>query len=132
MIFGDKYQYVKIISHGKWGIIYEVKDKLNEQNHYALKFMENKLFSEYEKEVEIRKVIKSKYIIELKDYFNDKINGGYCIILELADGDLKDILNKYKPKGLPLNMINKIFIQLNDALYAMKILIMIKNIYIEI
>ena len=29
------------------------------------------------------------------------------------------ILNKYKPKGLPLNMINKIFIQLNDALKAM-------------
>ena len=81
--------------------------------------MTNELLSEYEKEIEIRKVIKSKYIIELIDYFNDKTNGGYCIVLELADGDLKDILNKYKPKGLPLNMINKIFFQLNDALYAM-------------
>ena len=119
MIFGDKYQYVKIIAHGLWGIIYEVKDKLNEQNHYALKFMTNELLSEYEKEIEIRKDIKSKYIIQLIDYFNDKTNGGYCIVLELADGDLKDILNKYKPKGLPLNMINKIFFQLNDALYAM-------------
>ena len=119
MIFGDKYQYVKILSYGVWGVIYEVKEKLNEQNHYALKFMKNELLSQYEKEVEIRNVIKSKYILQLKDYFNDKINGGYCIVLELADGDLKDILNKYKPKGLPLDMIKKIFFQLNDALYAM-------------
>ena len=116
MNFGDKYQCVKFISNGSSGVIYEVKDKLNKQNHYALKFMTNELLSEYEKEIVIRKDIKSKYIIKLKDYFNDEINGGYCIVLELADGNLKDILNKYKPKGLPLNMINKIFFQLNDAL----------------
>ena len=38
---------------------------------------------------------------------------------ELCDGDLRHILNKYKPKGLPLNIINKIFYQLNDALKKM-------------
>ena len=107
--------------------------------------MTNELLSEYEKEIEIRKDIKSKYIIQLIDYFNDKTNGGYCIVLELADGDLKNILDKYKPKGLPLNIINKIFFQLNDALYAMNNINNekkyihrdlkpenIKNIYIEI
>ena len=36
--------------------------------------------------------------------------------MELCDGDLKQMLKKYKPKGLPLNIINKIFIQLNEAL----------------
>ena len=40
--------------------------------------------------------------------------------MELCDGDLKDILNKYKPKGLPLNLIKKIFIQLNEALKTMR------------
>ena len=63
--------------------------------------------------------MKNKYIIELKDYFYDEKNKGYCIVMELCDGDLRDILNKYKPKGLPLDVINKIFIQLNDALKAM-------------
>ena len=38
--------------------------------------------------------------------------------MELCDGNLKEILNKYKLKGLPLNLINKIFIQLNAALKA--------------
>ena len=66
------------------------------------------------------KNIKNKYIIDLKEYFYDEINEGYCIVMELYDGNLRDILNKYKPKGLPLNIINKIFIQLNDALKAMR------------
>ena len=65
------------------------------------------------------KNIKSEYIIKLKDNFYDEKNEGYCIVMELCDGDLRQILNKYKPKGLPLNLINKIFNQLNDALKAM-------------
>ncbi len=40
--------------------------------------------------------------------------------MELCDSNLRDILNKYKPKGLPLNIINKIFIQLNEALKTMR------------
>ena len=38
--------------------------------------------------------------------------------MELCDGNLKDILEKYK-EGLPLNMVNKIFKQLNEALKTM-------------
>ena len=65
------------------------------------------------------KNLKSEYIIKLKENFYDKKNEGYCIVMELCDGDLRQILKKYKPKGLPLNIINKIFYQLNDALKAM-------------
>ena len=65
------------------------------------------------------KTIKSKYIVKLIDNFYDETYEGYCIVMELCDGNLRNILNKYKPKGLPLELINKIFIQLNDALKAM-------------
>ena len=64
--------------------------------------------------------IKNKYIIELKDNFYDDKNKGYCIVMELCDGDLNEILKKHKTKGLPLNIINKIFYQLNEALKAMR------------
>ncbi len=64
------------------------------------------------------KNIKNKYIIELKDNFYEK-NEGYYIVMELCDGNLRDILKKYKPRGLQLNLVNNIFIQLNEALKTM-------------
>ena len=39
--------------------------------------------------------------------------------MELCDSDLRKLLNKYKLCGLPLELINKIFLQLNDALESM-------------
>jgi len=118
--FNDKYQMIKILNKGRVGTIFEVKDKTN-GFHYVLKLIINKLSSFYEKEIEVmnNKNLKSKYIIELKDNFYDKTNEAYCIVMELCDGDLRQILKKYKPKGLPLNMINKIFSQLNEALKVM-------------
>ena len=70
------------------------------------------------KVIDILKNIKNKYIIEMKDYFYDKKNKGYCIVMDLCDGNLKEILKKYK-KGLRLNIAKKIFIQLNEALKTM-------------
>ena len=123
--FNNKYKVVDRIGKGGFGIIYKVLE-IETKNFYALKFItivnnnEIKNFKEqYEKEIEIMKTIKNKYIIELKDYFIIK-NNGYCIVMELCDCNLKDILNKYKPNGLPLNIINKIFIQLNEALNIMR------------
>ena len=122
MKFGE-YELIKVLNKGGGcGTIFEVKENSNKnEQHYALKLMNNNLSSFYQNEMEImkNKEIKSKYIIELKDNFYDEVNKGYCIVMELCDGDLRMILNKYKPKGLPLNMINKIFIQLNDALKTM-------------
>ena len=124
MKFNNKYEKIKPIGRGSFGNIYKVLD--NETNNfYALKLITivnnddlKKFEIEYEKEIEIMKNIKNKYIIGLKDNFYE-INEGYCIVMELCDGNLRDILKKYKPKGLPLNIINKIFIQLNEALKTM-------------
>ena len=65
------------------------------------------------------KNLKSKYVVKLKDYFYDKLHNDYCIVMELYDGNLRKILKKYKPNGLPLEKINKIFMQLNDVLKEM-------------
>ena len=119
MNFNDKYIQFKIINYGMFGMLFNVTEKNNDKNHYALKMMKKEFYEEYKKEIEVMKNIKNKYVIELKDNFYDEKNEGYCIVMELCDGDLRMILNKYKPKGLPLNMINKIFVQLNDALKAM-------------
>ena len=119
MSFSDKYQMIRVIKHGPFAI-FEVKDKLNEKNHYALKLLKKDLSSDYQKEIKVMKKIKSKYIIELIDYFYDKINKGYCIVMELCDGDLRQILKKYKPNGLPLYLIKKIFSQLNEALKKLR------------
>ena len=120
--FNNKYKKIEIIGKGGFGTIYKVKD-IKTNNFYALKLItivknDKEKKKEYEKEILIMKNIKNKYIIELIDYFYEE-NEGYCIVMELCDGNLRDILNKFKPKGLPLNIINKIFIQLNEALKAM-------------
>ena len=119
MNFKGKYQQIKILRSSTFGILFEVKEKNNDKNHYALKALDKSLYEEYEKE-KLVKNIKSEYVIDLIDNFYDEKNGFYCIVMELCDGDLRQILKKYKPKGLPLNIINKIFIQLNDALKAMR------------
>ena len=123
MIFGNKYEQKKLIGKGGIGVVYKVLDNKNNK-FYALKFISNiknvkKFKEEYEKHIRIMKNLKNKYIIELKDNFYDEINKGYCILMELYDENLRKILNKYKPNGIPLNIINKIFIQLNEALKAM-------------
>ena len=126
MIFNHKYEPKKEIGHSTFGTIYEVVDNINNK-FYALKFIlnqnnieKNKFKEDYEKEAEIKKKIKNKYIIKLIDNFYDEINKGYCIVMELCDEDLRKILNRYKPNGLPLNIINIIFYQLNEALKAMR------------
>ena len=126
MIFDNgynKYKKIETIGGGGYGTIYKVLDNKT-GNFYALKFISIvknnvSIKNTFIKELEVMINIKNKYIIELKDYFCDNINEGYCIVMELCDGSLRDVLNKYKPNGLPLNIINKIFIQLNEALEAM-------------
>ena len=125
LTFNNKYKVINTIGKGGFGTIYKVLE-IKTKKFYALKFItivnnnEIKIFKEqYEKEIEVMKTIKNKYIIELKDYFIVN-NKGYCIVMELCDCNLKDILNKYKPNGLPINTINKIFTQLNEALNLMR------------
>ena len=74
--FNNKYKSKDIIGKGWFGIIYKVLE-IETKKFYALKFITNvnnneiKNFKEqYEKEIEVVKTIKNKYIIELKDYFS--------------------------------------------------------------
>ena len=86
MIFNHKYEPKKEIGKGAYGTIYKVVDNKNNK-FYALKFILNKnkiekneFKKDYEKEAEIMKNIKNKYIIKLIDNFYDEINKGYCIV----------------------------------------------------
>ena len=128
MIFVNKYKQEELLGGGTFGIIFKVSE-IATNNYYALKFItisqktdeeKKKIEEDCKNEYSVMKNIKNKYIIELKDYFFDNINKGYYIVMELCDEDLRKILNKYKPKGLPLNIIKKIFIQLNEALKTMR------------
>ena len=125
IIFNNKYKVVDTIGKGGFSIIYKVLE-IETNEFYALKHITivnnneiEKFREEFEKEIEVMKTIKNKYIIELIDYFIVN-NKNYCIVMELCDCNLKDILNKYKPNGLQINIINKIFIQLNEALNLMR------------
>jgi len=116
MNYNDKSQQIKNINISNFGLIIEVIDKNNEKNYFALKIMKNNSYEEYKNEIEVMKKIKNKYIIELKDNFYNEKNEGYYIVLKLSDVDFRKILKKYEPNGLPINLLNKIFIQLNDIL----------------
>ncbi len=125
IIFNNKYKCEDRIGKRRFSYIYKVLD-FETKKYYALKFFpfvknnEIKIFKgQCEREIKVMKYIKNKYIIELKDYFFDEKQEGYCIVMELYDCNLRDILNKYKPNGLPINIIKKIFTQLNEALIIM-------------
>ena len=121
-----KYKQEVRIGQGGFGTIFKVLEiKTNE--FYALKFItiakkdKEKIKEEFDRELNVMKIMnkmKNKFIIELKDNFFDENNNGYCIVMELCDGNLNDILNKNK-SGLLLNIIKKIFIQLNEVLKTM-------------
>ena len=99
MSFNGKYEIIRVINQGgAYGTLFEVKDKSNV--HYALKLIKNNLSAEYETEIQVlkNKNIKSKYIIELKDDFYDEKNDVYCIVMELCDGDLRDVLKNINQK----------------------------------
>ena len=126
MVFINKYEQIKLIGKIGFSDIYKL---LNNKNNkfYALKFVSNieinKFQKEHEIQIEINKNIKNKYIIELKDNYDEINKGykGYFIIMELCNENLKKNLYKYKLNGIPLKIINKIFTQLNDAKNVMKV-----------
>ena len=120
--FNNKYKSKEIIGKGGYGIVFKVSE-IGKNNLYALKFILKKDVEDekYQNEIEIMKDLNkknNKYIIRLIENFEIE-NQAHCIVMELCDGSLKDILKKYKPNGLPLDMIKKIFKQLNEALKTM-------------
>ena len=128
MIFNKIYESKSRLGIGGFGEIFKVLNK-NDNKFYALKAIrkdpnKNKddFTKEYESKIEIIKTIKSEYIVKIKENFYDEKYEGYCIVMDICDGDLSTILDKYKlkGKGLPFELIYKIFLQLNDVLKAMR------------
>ena len=107
MVFINKYEQIKLIGKIGFSDIYKL---LNNKNNkfYALKFVSNieinKFQKEHEIQIEINKNIKNKYIIELKDNYDEINKGykGYFIIMELCNENLKKNLYKYKLNGIYL------------------------------
>ena len=63
MIFNDKYEQIELINNGSFGMLFKVIEKGYDMKYYALKLMNKKFKSEYEKEIEVMKSIKSDYVI---------------------------------------------------------------------
>ena len=63
MNFNGKYQQIKIIKPGAFGMLFEVSEKNNAKEHFALKMMAKESYDQYEKEIEVMKNIRSKYVI---------------------------------------------------------------------
>ena len=93
-----------LIGHGGFSVVYKVSDKNNKR--FALKFLsifendepnndkKKEIKEQYDNEVKIMKTIKNKYVIKIENNFYDEENKGYCIVMELCDGNLRNILNK--------------------------------------
>ena len=106
------------ISKGGYGICYRARDE--ENNHYAIK----KIEKEYKEnviniknEINILKVMKSKYSVEYIDSIEDK--DYYYIVMELCDGDLNSLV-KMKKINMDLITILKIISQLNEVIKLMQ------------
>ena len=116
MIFNGIYESKGRLGSGAFGEVFKVLNK-NDNKFYALKAIikdpkikKDYFIKEYENKIQIMKDIKSKYVVNLKENFYDEKYEGYYIVMELCNGDLNKILEQYKPKGLLLELINKIFL----------------------
>jgi len=63
------------------------------------------------------KELKGENFVELKEYFEDE--EGYYIVMEYCDCNLSDLLNSKYQEGMSIELIKKIFSQLNKALLKM-------------
>ena len=125
--FNEKYEYIDNdpINSGAFGFIYRIRDK-KEKKEYILKKLRKK--DPYNPEIkgtdENSFKNEKNFLINVKGtniinyYYSDEDEKYYYIVLEKMDGDLNQILNKYK-NGMPSNLIRKIFSQINSGLKIM-------------
>ena len=114
------------LGSGTYGNIYKIINK-NDKKEYVLKRLkkiddpENSKNEEtekkyYEAERDFLKNVKGTNIIKMFDYDEDEQY--YYFVLEKMEGDLQQMLEKYK-NGMPSNIIKKIFSQINSGLKIM-------------
>ena len=125
----EKYEidYEDPINIGEFGFIYIIKDKKVKTEYLLKKLLKKKNDNNknnFEKEKNFLINVKGKNIINIIDYYdnnkNEKEKYNY-MILEKMDGDLDEMLNMEKySKGMPSDLIKKIFSQFNFALKIMK------------
>jgi surface protein len=109
-----KYTLISIISEGGFGICYMAKDENN--NFYAIKKINIQNKEVVKKEIEILKIMKSKYSVNFLESIEKDDN--IYIVMELCDGDLNDLLEN-KNENLDIITIIKIINQLNEVLKLM-------------
>ena len=113
------------LGSGTYGKIYKIINK-NDKKEYVLKRLKkidtkNPKKGETEEEHfkierDFLKNIKGTNIIKMFDYDEDEQY--YYFVLEKMEGDLQQMLEKYKD-GMPSNIIKKIFSQINSGLKIM-------------
>ena len=127
--FEEKYEYIENdpISSGAYGHVYRIRDKIL-KTEYVLKKLRKEDPNNpnitgtdqetFENEINFLINIKGTNIINIIDYYADKNDKYYYIILEKMEGDLSNMLNKFK-NGMSSKLVRKIFLQLNTALKEM-------------
>ena len=125
-IIKEKYEFDDDpINIGEYGFIYIIKDKKVKTEYILKKLLKkkndnNKNKKTFEEELEFLINVKGKNIINIIDYYNNDKNEKEkynYMILENMDGDLDEMLNMEKySKGMPSDLIKKIFSQFNFAL----------------
>ena len=118
----EKYDFNEakdLINSGSYGQIFRIKDKKVKTEYVLKKIIKSKTDEEsFKNEIEFLKEVKGTNIINIIDYYSDKNDNFYYIILEKMDGDLNEMLKQNHNK-MSSNMIRKIFKQLNSALDIM-------------
>ena len=127
--FEEKYEYIDMdpISSGAYGHVYRIRDK-KLKTEYVLKKLRKEDPNDpdstgtdqqtFENEINFLIDVKGTNIINIIDYYMDKNDKYYYIILEKMDGDLTKMINKFK-NGMSSKLVRKIFLQLNTALKEM-------------
>ena len=128
-IIKEKYEFDDDpINIGEFGFIYIIRDKKVKTEYILKKLLKkkndnNKNKKTFEEELEFLINVKGKNIINIIDYYNNDKNEKErynYMILENMDGDLDEMLNMEKySKGMPSDLIKKIFSQFNFALKIM-------------
>jgi NIMA (never in mitosis gene a)-related kinase len=98
-----KFKKLQVLGKGTYGVVYLVYDK-NTNKKYSLKKMiyNNKMVKSCQNELKILKMVKSKYIIEINNYFIK--NGYFYIIMEYAIfGDLDKYIKEKKITNYKFN-----------------------------
>ena len=119
----EKYEFIDInpLGAGGFGAVFRIRDK-RVFNESVLKIISkqntNKKYFDKEKNFLLK--VKGPNIVKLIDYYEDDKSDYYYFVFEKMEGDLQQLLDTKYKNGMPLEMIKKIFSQLNSALKLMK------------